>query len=160
MRYFLIDKVTRIVLDQCIHAKKAISLSDPVLHDHFPGFPVLPGALILEGVAQAAGMLLELSHNRSEDNIKRAVFAQVDKYKMIAPSTPGEILRYEVELISTIDDAGRFSFKVVEETSSELRATGFLLLTLKSINTSEIAQQRASIYKIWTKGLEKCPEIR
>src|SRR5262249_56251763 len=57
MRYFLVDKVTELVPGERIRGVKCVSLSDEVLHDHFPDFPVMPGALIVEAGAQLAGFL-------------------------------------------------------------------------------------------------------
>ena len=51
MRFFLLDKITEYEPKKSAKGLKCITLSDPVLHDHFPGLPLLPGALIMEGVA-------------------------------------------------------------------------------------------------------------
>lgn len=160
MRYYLIDKITHYVEDQEVHALKAITLTDPILHDHFPDYPIFPGALILEGVAQAAGFLLETTFNKTDEKIRRAVFVQADKYKITVPTGPGEILRYEIKVKSTLEDAGRVSFEVRSQIDNDLRAKGNLTFKLMDINTQNISKQRIDLYKIWTKGLENCPTLR
>ena len=63
MRYYLIDKVTDLVSGERAKGLKCVTLTDDILHDHFPDYPMLPGALIVESAAQLAGFLLEMSFN-------------------------------------------------------------------------------------------------
>lgn len=160
MRYYLIDKICHYEADKSVHALKAVTLTDPILHDHFPDHPILPGALILEGVAQAAGFLLETTFNKTDDNIRRAIFVQADKYKISVPTTPGEVLRYEISLTSTLEDAGRVTFLVKNHLDNELRAKGNLTFKMMEIDSENVRKQRMDIYKIWTQGLENCPTLR
>lgn len=160
MRYYLIDKIIKFQADQSLSAIKAITLTDPILHDHFPDHPIFPGALILEGVAQASGFLLESIFNKSDEFIRRAVFVQADKYKISIPSEPGDVLRYDITLQSTLEDAGRISFEVYSHLTNELRAKGNLTFKMMDINSANVTKQRIDIYKIWTKGLENCPTLR
>lgn len=162
MRYYLIDKIIKYTPDQSLSAIKAITLTDPILHDHFPDHPIFPGALILEGVAQASGFLLESIFNKSDDpeKIRRAVFVQADKYKISIPSEPGDVLRYDITLMSTLEDAGRISFEVCSHLTNEVRAKGNLTFKMMDINSANVTKQRIDIYRIWTKGLENCPALR
>lgn len=160
MRYYLIDKIVSYTEDKKLSAIKAITLTDEILHDHFPDYPIYPGALILEGVAQASGFLLESVFNKSDENIRRAVFVQADKYKISIPSEPGDVLRYDVELNSTLEDAGRVSFEVYSHLTNELRAKGNLTFKMMDINSPNVTKQRMDIYRIWTKGLVNCPVLR
>jgi 3-hydroxyacyl-[acyl-carrier-protein] dehydratase len=160
MRYYLIDKIIHYINEKEVHGIKAVTLTDPILHDHFPDYPIFPGALILEGVAQTAGFLLETSFNKTDDYIRRAVFVQADKYKISMPTGPGELLRYEIKLISTLDDAGRVSFEVKSHLNNEIRAKGNITFKMMDINSENISKQRVDLYKIWTKDLENCPELR
>ena len=61
MRYYLIDKVTELSVGRRARGVKCATLTDEILHDHFPDFPMLPGALIVEAAAQLAGFLLEIA---------------------------------------------------------------------------------------------------
>src|SRR4029079_7831143 len=71
MRYYLIDKVTELTAGQSARGVKCVTLTDEVVHDHFPDFPMLPGALIVEAAAQLAGFLLEMTFNRPGDPVVR-----------------------------------------------------------------------------------------
>ena len=64
MRFFLIDRVTELVAGERARGIKTVSLSDDVLHDHFPDYPIMPGTLILESAAQLGGFLVEMSVNK------------------------------------------------------------------------------------------------
>ena len=78
MRYFLIDKITELEVGRRVRGIKNISLSDEVLHDHFPDLrdsSRRKRALILEAAAQLAGFLLEVSLNQSAETAQRACLA-------------------------------------------------------------------------------------
>ena len=81
MRYFLIDKVTDLVVGERARGVKNITLSDEILHDHFPDYPVMPGTLILEAAAQLAGFLLEMTFNKAGAPLLRALLIQVQQAK-------------------------------------------------------------------------------
>jgi 3-hydroxymyristoyl/3-hydroxydecanoyl-(acyl carrier protein) dehydratase len=59
VRYVLLDRITTLEPPELARGIKCVSLADDIFVDHFPGHPVMPGALILEGLAQLAGVLLE-----------------------------------------------------------------------------------------------------
>ena len=161
MRYFLLDKITEYTPEKGAKGLKCITLTDPVMHDHFPGLPILPGALILEGVAQLAGWLLESVFNqKNKDNIRRALFVQADKVKFYATSEPGDVLEYEVEIKQLLEDAGKVTFIAKSKLDGELKAKGILTFHLaQAVDRKEITEQRQYLYKIWTKGLENCPPL-
>ena len=94
--FLLVDKVTDMKIGESIEAYKNISISEPVFQGHFPGHPIMPGVLIVEGMAQASGILLA----SLVDNIEKYViyFMSVDKVKWRKPVVPGDTLIYEIEV--------------------------------------------------------------
>ena len=78
MRWIWIDRFVKFEPGKTAQAVKNISLSEEHLHDHFPGYPVMPAALIIEGMAQTAGILVGEARNFEEKvilaKIKKAVF--------------------------------------------------------------------------------------
>jgi 3-hydroxyacyl-[acyl-carrier-protein] dehydratase len=159
VRYFLLDQVTSIEVGKSISGLKCITLADEVLHDHFPDFPVLPGALITEGLAQLSGFLLELTFNKDESKeIRRAVLVQIEKMKFYTTSGPGDRLEFKATLESALPEAAQVT---VEATcDGEKRASGKLMFAMLKIDSELVTAQRKEIYKIWTRKLKDHPVFR
>ena len=158
MRYFLLDRITEIHLGETATGLKAISYTESIMQDHFPDFPVLPGAMIIEGLAQLAGFLLEAKVNTSDENIKRALLCQVDKMKFRGISIPGDVLTYKATFMSQLTDAAKI--KVEASCNGEQRASGIITFSLMAIDSENVKKQRQDVYKVWTRGLENPPEYR
>src|SRR5260370_36176337 len=90
MRWFWIDRYTEFVSGQHATAIKNVSLAEDHLHDHFPGAPVMPNSLILEGMAQPAGLLVA----QQNDFQLEVVLAKVAKVVFHFLARPGETLGY------------------------------------------------------------------
>jgi 3-hydroxyacyl-[acyl-carrier-protein] dehydratase len=90
MRWFWIDRYLEFTAGVEATAVKAVTLAEEHLHDHFPGFPVMPNSLILEGVAQTGGLLVAQQH----DFTRNVVLAKVSKAQFHLPALPGDTLRY------------------------------------------------------------------
>lgn len=100
--FLLVDKVISFDLEkQNIIAYKNVSISEPVFQGHFPGHPIYPGVMILEGMAQAGGILAFKSLDIEEDEMKNKViyFMSIDKAKFRAPVRPGDRLEYRINII-------------------------------------------------------------
>lgn len=100
--FLLVDRVTDMTKGESITAYKNVSISEPVFQGHFPGHPIYPGVMILEGMAQAGGVLAFLSmDNVSEEDIANKVvyFMSIDKAKFRNPVKPGDRLEYRLSVI-------------------------------------------------------------
>jgi len=99
--FLLVDKVTNIVEGKEIVAYKNISISEPVFQGHFPGHPIYPGVMILEGMAQAGGILALKSSGLTEEEIKQKViyFMSIDGAKFRSPVKPGDKLEYRITVL-------------------------------------------------------------
>ena len=157
MRYFLVDKVTELVVDEKIRGVKCVTLSDDILHDHFPDHPIMPGALILESLSQLAGFLLEASFHEPGRRPLRAILAQVQQAKFHESCGPGDQIELEVTLDSKLDGAARVS--AMASVSGERKVTARLDFVLKDIDSDRLHEQRRYIYQLWTKDLEPPPLI-
>jgi 3-hydroxyacyl-[acyl-carrier-protein] dehydratase len=94
MRWFWIDRFTEFDSGRSAAAIKNVSLAEEHLHDHFPGVPLMPNSLIIEGLAQTGGLLVaEHSHFES-----RVVLAKVAKARFHALAVPGDTLVYRVAI--------------------------------------------------------------
>ncbi len=77
---------------------KNVTINEPFFQGHFPGHPIMPGVLIIEGMAQAGGIML-LNQLENPQNYV-AYFASIDNVKFRKPVLPGDTLRYELTVIS------------------------------------------------------------
>ncbi|MEO7601699.1 MAG: 3-hydroxyacyl-ACP dehydratase FabZ [Sphingomicrobium sp.] len=94
----LVDRVERIVPDQSITAIKAVSMNEPFFQGHFPGRPIMPGVLIIEALAQAAGVLAVESFGLAESG-KLVYFMAIEGAKFRTPVEPGCLLQLDVEFV-------------------------------------------------------------
>lgn len=115
MRWMWIDRVVELVPRERLVAIKNVSLSEEHLHDHFaadgdrPALPVMPGSLIVEGMAQSAGILVGHAGNFRE----KVLLAKVSTVELERDATPGSTLRYTA-VIDRIDEAGAATKGTVE----------------------------------------------
>ncbi len=94
----LVDRVEELVIDERIVAIKAVTINEPFFAGHFPGRPIMPGVLIVEALAQAAGILAVESLGLAGSG-KLVYFMAIDGAKFRAPVEPGVLLRLEVAFV-------------------------------------------------------------
>jgi len=100
--FLLVDRITALTPGEYIEGYKNVSISEPVFEGHFPGHPIYPGVMIIEGMAQAGGVLAFKSMDEeSQDEIANKVvyFMSIDKAKFRSPVTPGDQLVYKIDVI-------------------------------------------------------------
>ena len=100
--FLLLDRVESYVPMESISAYKNISISDSVFQGHFPDHPIYPGVLVIEGMAQAGGILAFKSmEGVTLEQIQKKVvyFMSIDKAKFRAPVKPGDKLEYKLSII-------------------------------------------------------------
>ncbi len=97
--FLLIDRVVEIVPNETITAYKNVTIAEHIFQGHFPDHPIYPGVMIIEGMAQAGGVLAFKSMN-GEDLIDKVVyFMSSDKAKFRIPVRPGDRLEYKISVI-------------------------------------------------------------
>jgi 3-hydroxyacyl-[acyl-carrier-protein] dehydratase len=94
----LVDRVEELHPDQRIVATKAVTINEPFFQGHFPARPIMPGVLIVEALAQAAGVLAVEAFGLAGTG-KLVYFMAIEGAKFRAPVEPGVLLRLEVEFV-------------------------------------------------------------
>lgn len=102
MRWFWIDRFTEFQSGQSATAIKNVTLAEDHMHDHFPGFAVMPGSLMLEGMAQTGGILLGEKHHF--DHI--VILAKVPNVIFHSWVVPGDTLTYHAKLMDDRPEGG------------------------------------------------------
>ena len=95
--FLLIDKVLELEPEKRVVAIKNVTFNEPFFQGHFPGYPVMPGVLILEAMAQTGGVLL--LEAVGDPQKKLVFFLSVDKVKFRRQVLPGDTLRFELEML-------------------------------------------------------------
>jgi len=96
--FLLIDRVLDLTRKQRIVAIKNLTVNEPFFAGHFPGFPIMPGVLIVEAIAQAGGALLLTEIAEREG--KLVFFTGIERARFRRPVVPGDQLRIEVEVLA------------------------------------------------------------
>ena len=152
MRYFLIDRVTELLPGERARGLKNITLSDEVLHDHFPDHPLMPGALVVESAAQLGGFLLEMTVNKPGAPLLRAVLVQIDQAKFYGPAVPGDCLEVTATLDALRETAATVSADVRAAERRVARAN--LTFVLRPVDSERVHEQRRYLYRLWTRDLQ------
>ena len=100
--FLLLDRVTDLTPKESIVGFKNVTIGDNVFQGHFPGHPIYPGVMILEGMAQAGGILAfkSMGDMTEEEAANKVVyFMSIDKAKFRKPVTPGDRLEYRITVI-------------------------------------------------------------
>jgi 3-hydroxyacyl-[acyl-carrier-protein] dehydratase len=103
----LVDRVERLEPDVRIVATKAVTINEPFFTGHFPGRPIMPGVLIVEALAQAAGVLAVESLGLAGSG-KLVYFMAIDGAKFRTPIEPGVLLTLEVEFVQKRSSVCKF----------------------------------------------------
>jgi 3-hydroxyacyl-[acyl-carrier-protein] dehydratase len=119
--FLLIDRVIEIERKKRIVAIKNVTANEPHFAGHFPGYPIMPGVLIVEAIAQAGGALL-LTEIPDRDQ-KLMVFTGIERAKFRRPVTPGDQLRVEVDVLAWRTTAVRMQGHVWVEGKLACEAT-------------------------------------
>ncbi|AHE54551.1 3-hydroxyacyl-ACP dehydratase FabZ [Sphingomonas sanxanigenens] len=108
----LVDRVEEIILDRSIVAVKAVSFNEGFFQGHFPGRPIMPGVLIVEALAQAAGVLAVESLGLAGSG-KLVYFMAIEEAKFRSPVEPGVLLKLHVDFVQKRASVCKFAGKAL-----------------------------------------------
>ena len=93
--FLMVDRITGIRGDECAVGIKNVTINEPQFLGHFPGNPVFPGVLLIEGMAQTAGAICILSQ-ATQSASPKVFFLTIDKAKFRKPVLPGDTIKYHM----------------------------------------------------------------
>src|SRR5262249_33915071 len=107
MRFVLVDKIDRLETGRRAEGHKQIAPDEEYFRDHFPGYPIVPGVLVLESLAQLGGRLVEASVREVSGRRVLPMLAKFEPAKLIRQVRPGDRLDLEVDVVAIGDEAAR-----------------------------------------------------
>jgi 3-hydroxyacyl-[acyl-carrier-protein] dehydratase len=133
--FLLIDRVVEIEPKQRIVAIKNVTFNEPHFQGHFPDYPIMPGVLMVEAIAQAGGALL-LTEIPDRAN-KLMVFTGIDSAKFRRPVVPGDQVRIEVKVLNWRSTAVRMQGTATVEGKVVCEATVMCALVPRAAKKAE-----------------------
>lgn len=107
--FLLVDRVESCIKGESIRALKNVTFNEPFFSGHFPGRPVMPGVLIIEALAQSAGILAFVTAGILPDDKTQFYFVAIDKARFRQPVLPGDQLILTARLERVIRGLWKFS---------------------------------------------------
>ena len=129
--FLLVDKIIKFEDGKSIEAIKNVSFNEPFFNGHFPGYPVMPGVLILEALAQASGLLAFKTPSLCPPNESLYLFVGIDKARFKKPVVPGDQLVLKVEMKKS--KGGFAVFKASATVEQEVAAYAEIMCGFKEL---------------------------
>ena len=129
--FLLIDRVVEVVPGKSIHAYKNVTINEPFFVGHYPHHPVMPGVLIMEALAQAAGILSFKTEDKKPTQSDVFYFAGIDDARFKRPVMPGDQLHLHVEIERQM--RGVWKFKGEARVDGQLAAEARLMCAKRDL---------------------------
>jgi len=127
----LVDRVLDWEAGRFVRAVKNVTINEPFFQGHFPAYPVMPGVLVIEAMAQVAGLLTMLSDVARRDGSQLVLFAGIDEARFKRQVVPGDTLHLEARLERAVRGIGRFRTKAM--VGGELVCEARLLAAIRDV---------------------------
>jgi 3-hydroxyacyl-[acyl-carrier-protein] dehydratase len=129
--FLLVDRVLELVPGEQVVAIKNVSMNEPHFPGHFPHHPVMPGVLIIEAMAQAAGLLAFRSANKEVNENSVIYFVGIDNARFKRPVVPGDQLRLEARITKSVRGIWKFEARALVD--GQLACEAELMCTLRDL---------------------------
>ena len=131
--FILVDKVLELIPNRKIRAVKNVTINEEFFIGHFPHYPVMPGVLIIEALAQAAGILSFKSMNESANDESLYFFVGIDNCRFKRPVGPGDVLALNVQIEKV--KGGVWKYQATAEVEQKVCAQAQLMCALRKIDS-------------------------
>ena len=149
MRYLLLDRIT-LLRPPSAAAVKCVSLADDCFVDHFPGHPVLPGALLLESLAQLGGVLVEAALREQGRSDLHALLSMVDRARFRQLVRPGDRLELTAQALAAREEGGQVRGEARVE--GKLVAEAELTFAFAEVKNPKLIARRREVLEVWLSG--------
>tara|TARA_R110001606_G_scaffold347711_1_gene497098 strand:+ start:482 stop:919 length:438 start_codon:yes stop_codon:yes gene_type:complete len=129
--FLLVDRVVELNLKESIIAYKNVTINEPFFNGHFPNHPVMPGVLIIEAMAQAAGILGFKTMDKKPEDGSIYYFVGSDKARFKRPVVPGDRLQLEAKIVT--EKRGIWKFECKATVDGELACSATILCADRKI---------------------------
>jgi 3-hydroxyacyl-[acyl-carrier-protein] dehydratase len=130
----MVDRVLKLEPGKHLVAVKNVTSNEPCLQGHFPNFPLFPGVMVIEALAQAAAILAHHSLKVRADEGALFFFAGIDKARFRRQVVPGDQLTLEIDVLRIMRGVGKFA--AVAKVRDEIAAEAELMAVLRGNNAS------------------------
>ena len=131
--FLLVDRVLECEIGQRIKAIKNVTINEPYFVGHFPGYPVMPGVLIIEAMAQVSAILAYITRSELPSSKSLLFFAGIDDARFKRPVFPGDQLVLESVELNVVRSV--FKFAATAKVDGELVAQAVLMAAVRGIRS-------------------------
>jgi len=110
--FLMIDRIINMNGDESAVGIKNVTFNEPIFQGHFPGKPIFPGVLIIEGMAQTCGATV-IAHDAGNGGKSIVLLLTIDKAKFRKPAEPGDRIEYHIRKIQRRRTVGRYEAKAI-----------------------------------------------
>jgi 3-hydroxymyristoyl/3-hydroxydecanoyl-(acyl carrier protein) dehydratase len=150
MRYIQLDRITLLQAPELARGIKCVSLAEDIFADHFPGHPIMLGAMVIESMAQLGGVLLEASMRARGRHDLHALLVTVDKTKFRQQVRPGDKIELECSTLVVNEDGGQV--RALARVDENLVAQAELGFALLRVTNPKLLAQRREVLNVWLTG--------
>lgn len=147
MRWQLVDRIDTLISGERATGAKAFTLSEPFFADHFPGFPVVPGVLLLESMAQLSGKLIGYTVRKDRGDWPFPIFTMANGVKFRRFVRPGQVVELRTEFIALREESA--SMKVESRVDGKVVAQAEQTFVFNAVPLLDLAE------RVRVEGLER-----
>lgn len=147
MRYYLLDRITELRPPTYARGIKAVSLSEDFFADHFPRYPTMPGALMIESLAQLSGVLLEKSVEHTYQLELQSVLSVIERAKFRQLVRPGDLLQLEATVVQLREEGGRV--QATAKVGDSLAVSAEMLFAFFKLEDEAVRREQRRLVEYW-----------